>query len=35
MKKKFIGIIGIVIVVVIGGIFYFIREEKNRIIFKR
>ena len=28
MKKKYIGIIGIVIVVVIGCIFYFTREEK-------
>lgn len=28
MKKRLIGIIGIVIVIIIGGIFYFIREEK-------
>ena len=28
MKKRLIGIIGIVIVIIIGGIFYFTREEK-------
>lgn len=34
MKKKFIGIIGIVIVVIVGGIFYFTREEKVELSLK-
>ena len=28
MKKKFIGVIGIVIAVIVGGIYYLTREEK-------
>lgn len=34
MKKRFIGIIGIVIVIIIGGIFYFTREEKIELSLK-
>lgn len=34
MKKKFIGIIGVVIVVIVGGIFYFTREEKIELSLK-
>lgn len=35
MKKKFIGVIGIVIAVMVGGIYYLTRAEKNGIIFKK
>ncbi|MFR8649691.1 MAG: N-acetylmuramoyl-L-alanine amidase [Faecalibacillus sp.] len=34
MKKRLIGIIGIVIVIIIGGIFYFTREEKIELSLK-
>ena len=34
MKKKFIGVIGIVIVVIVGGIYYLTREEKIELSLK-
>lgn len=34
MKKKLIGVIGIIIVVIVGGIFYFTREEKIELSLK-
>ena len=32
MKKKFIGVIGIVIAVIVGGIYYLTREEKIEFV---
>ena len=34
MKKKFIGVIGIVIAVIVGGIYYLTREEKIELSLK-
>ena len=34
MKKKFIGVIGIVIMVIVGGIYYLTREEKIELSLK-
>ena len=34
MKKKLIGVIGIVIVVIVGGIYYLTREEKIELSLK-
>lgn len=34
MKKRFIGIIGIIIVVIVGSVFYFTREEKIELSLK-
>ena len=33
-EKKFIGVIGIVIVVIVGGIYYLTREEKIELSLK-
>ena len=35
MKKKFIGVIGIVIAVIVGGIYYLTREEKIELSFNQ
>ena len=34
MKKKFIGVIGIVIAVMVGGIYYLTRAEKMELSLK-
>ena len=34
MKKKFIGVIGIVIAVIVGGIYYLTRAEKIELSLK-